>query len=228
MAVAIANRSRWPWARRKVSSSGLYGFIVATTKNGRGSGWRFLATETKRSSIASNSAAWSFGVARFTSSSTTAFANSGPGSNTCGRSAGLSERISMPMMSDGTRSAGHWMRASWPPMAGASMGARVGAADGAGDDAGERGLADARHVLDQQVAVREEADQRVTRRPLHLDHRPAHGRQEGAPLIAGAHQGQGVQLVDHPYCIGWVMPSGPPPTEGGGAGAAGSGWRRRG
>ena len=102
------------------------------------------------------------------------------------------------MMSDGTRSAVHWMRASWPPMARAMMRASVV-------------LPTPGMFLDQEVAIGEEADERVARRALHLDHRPTHGGEERATLVAGAHQGEGVQLVDHPNCIGWVMPNAVPP-----------------
>ena len=52
------------------------------------------------------------GVARLNSSSTTAFANSGPGMNSSGRSAGFVDSISWPMMPTAVRSSVHWMRES--------------------------------------------------------------------------------------------------------------------
>src|SRR3712207_8374383 len=58
-----------------------------------------------------------------------------------------------------------------------------------------RRLADAGHVLDQEVAVGEQRQERETPRAVDLDHRPADGREQGAALVAGAEQGQGVELV---------------------------------
>jgi hypothetical protein len=80
---------------------------------------------------------------------------------------------------------------------GRALDPRVVAADRAGDDARERRLADAGHVLQQQVTVGQQGDERVAGGPLHLDHRVAGGGEQGPGLVAGPQEGQGVQLVQH-------------------------------
>ena len=100
------------------------------------------------------------GVARLNSSSTTAFANSGPGMNSSGRRPGFVDSISWPI----TPTRGEVLGA---------LDARVVAADRPGDDLRERRLADAGHVLDEQVTGGEQAAQRERRRTVDLDHRVA-------------------------------------------------------
>ena len=64
------------------------GFSVAITKNGAGSGRVTPSTVTCPSAIASSSADCAFGSARLISSTSTMFANTGPGRNSNRRAAG--------------------------------------------------------------------------------------------------------------------------------------------
>ncbi len=57
------------------------GFWVATTMNGRGTGWGRPSTVTVCSSITSSRADWVLGEARLISSASTMLANTGPGLN---------------------------------------------------------------------------------------------------------------------------------------------------
>src|SRR5690606_9733168 len=88
------------------------GFCVASTKNGRGSGIVCPAAVTCRSCIASSSAACVRGGVRLISSARTMFAKIGPFTNRKRRApvAASSSRISVPVMSLGTRSGVNWIR----------------------------------------------------------------------------------------------------------------------
>ena len=84
------------------------GFWVATTKNGSGSGRVCPSAVTCRSSMASSSALWAFGVARLTSSASTSWAKTGPGWK---RKVPWSRsKTDTPRMSAGSRSLVNWMR----------------------------------------------------------------------------------------------------------------------
>ncbi len=65
------------------------------------------------SAIASSSADCVFGIARLISSTSTMFANTGPGRNSKSRSRWL--KIESPVTSVGCRSGVHWMRVEWAP-----------------------------------------------------------------------------------------------------------------
>ena len=114
--------------------------------NGRGSGRSSPSTVTWRSSMASSSADWVLGVARLISS-----AEHDVGEDR--RRAGTRTRCvcwlqtETPVTSDGSRSGVNWMR--WKR-----------AVDRAGERLGQHRLADAGHVLDQQVALAEQGDER--------------------------------------------------------------------
>ena len=111
MPVRIAKRSQEACAISNVPVLSC-GFIVPMQKNGRGSGCRRLPTVTACSSMASSRPDCMRGVARLNSSSTTAFANSGPGMNSSGRRLGFVDSISWPITPAAVRSSVHWMRES--------------------------------------------------------------------------------------------------------------------
>ena len=103
------------------------------------------STVTWRSSIASSSADCVFGDARLISSASTTCANTPPGRNS--NSFVPRFHTETPSTSDGSRSGVNWMRLR-------------GRGDRARDRLGERRLADAGHVLDEEVAFGEQADER--------------------------------------------------------------------
>src|SRR5262249_56367733 len=76
----IVNRSSCASGNGYVPSYSI-GFCVAMTMNGGSSGYVTPSTDTCRSSMHSSSAACVFGDARFTSSTSRRFANTGPGRN---------------------------------------------------------------------------------------------------------------------------------------------------
>ena len=114
------------------------------------------STVTWRSSIASSSADCVFGDARLISSASTTLAKTPPGRNS--NSSAVRFHTDTPVTSDGRRSGVNWMRWQVPPI-------------DAGDRLGQRRLADAGDVLDEEVALGEEAHEReVHLVALALDH----------------------------------------------------------
>ena len=103
------------------------------------------STVTWPSAIASSRAAWVFGDARLISSATRMLVNTGPGRNSK-RSTDRFHTLT-PTTSDGSRSGVNCRR----PYVGV---------DRRGERLGEGGLADAGHVLDEEVALGEQADER--------------------------------------------------------------------
>src|SRR4051812_7929631 len=77
--------------------------------NGRASSCVCTSTVTCRSCIHSSRPDWVFGLARLISSTSTTFANTGPGRNSKRASRWLKTLV--PTTSAGSRSAVHWMRA---------------------------------------------------------------------------------------------------------------------
>ncbi len=124
------------------------GFWVASTKNGGSSGKRWRATVTWCSCIASSRLDWVFGVARLISSARTRLAKIGPGWNRKTRWPSSSMRMFVPVMSAGIRSGVNWIRLN-------------DAVDDVGDGPHEHRLAEAGHALEQDVAVGEEAGERL-------------------------------------------------------------------
>ena len=125
---------------------GALGFCVAITKNGSGRSRVTPSAVTWRSSIASSSADCVLGVARLISSASSTCVKTGPGWNT--KPFFSRSKIEMPTTSAGSRSLVNCTRLKRRPS----------------DDrqrVRQRGLADARHVLDQQVAAGQQADQRL-------------------------------------------------------------------
>ena len=126
------------------------------TMNGVGSLYVCASTVTWRSSIASSSADCVFGDARLISSASTTLANT-------------AARPELEVVA-GTvpdRRAGHVRRQE----VGRELDAPPRAADRLGDGLGERRLADAGHVLDQEVTLGEQTHEReVDRAPLALEH----------------------------------------------------------
>jgi len=84
------------------------GFCVAMTMKGCGRGKGEPSIETCMSLIASRSALWVLGVARFISSARTMFEKIGPSRNSNRPSFGL--KVETPRMSEGRRSFVNWMR----------------------------------------------------------------------------------------------------------------------
>ena len=121
------------------------GFCVAMTKNGSGSGMVCPSSETCPSFIASSSADCVRGLARLISSARRTFAKIGPWRRT---------NSPVPLVVDAD--AEHVAR----QQVARELDAPQLAADGLGEGARERGLADAGDVLDEQVAAREERDER--------------------------------------------------------------------
>src|SRR3954462_10237070 len=100
-----------------------------------------------------------FGDARLPSSTTTMFAKIGPRRNSKRCSRWLYTLV--PTMSAGRRSAVHWMRGDWRAarrQVGRALDAGELAVDAARERPGEGRLADARVVLDEDVALREQRD----------------------------------------------------------------------
>ena len=79
----------------------------------RGAGRVIPSTVTWCSAIASSSADWVFGIARLISSTSTTFANSGPGWNTNARCSW--SKTESPVASVGCRSGVHWIRENSMP-----------------------------------------------------------------------------------------------------------------
>src|SRR6185503_9820235 len=118
------------------------GFCVAMTKKGVGSLRVSPSAVTWCSSIASSSADWVLGVARFTSSARITCAKIGPGWKL---KAPLSRPYTeTPMISAGSMSLVNWMRWNCRPS----------------ERVRKRGLAHAGQVFDQQVAARQQAGKR--------------------------------------------------------------------
>ena len=93
----------------------------------------------------SSIAAWVLGLARLISSPTTTLAKIPPGRNSNWRVSWLNTET--PVTSEGSRSGVNWIR-------------RTGAVDRARERLAEHRLADAGHVLDQQVTAGEQHHQR--------------------------------------------------------------------
>ena len=121
------------------------GFCVAMTKNGSGSGMVCPSSETWPSFIASSSADWVRGLARLISSARSMFAKIGPWRRT---------NSPVPLVVDA-----HAEDVARQEVARELDAAQL-AADRLGEGAREGGLADARDVLDEQVAAGEERDER--------------------------------------------------------------------
>ena len=118
------------------------GFWVATSMNGSGSGCVVPSIETVASSAASSSADCVRGFVRFSSSNTTTLANTGPGRNR-----------SRKRVVVGHHRAGHVARKE----VGGALDPMERPADRGRHHLRQQRLADARDVLDQQVAARQEA-----------------------------------------------------------------------
>ena len=115
-----------------------------------------VSTVTWRSSIASSSADCVFGDGRLISSASTTFANTPPGRNS--NSSVPRFHTETPTTSEGRRSGVNWIRCHVPAI-------------DARDRLGQRGLADAGHVLDEEVALGEQAHEREAHLvALALDH----------------------------------------------------------
>ena len=142
------------------------------TMNGGGSGCVSPSTVTWRSSIASSSADCVFGDARLISSASTTLANTAPGRNS--KSLRVRSQTETPVTSDGSRSGVNWMRRHVPPIERAMR-------------LGERRLADAGHVLDEEVALGEQADEReVDGAPLAAEHRLDLARRARRKVLEGS------------------------------------------
>ena len=113
--------------------------------NGLGSRWVVLSTVTWRSSMASSRADWVFGEARLISSPRTTLAKMPPG-----------RKVKDSRLAVVHGDAGHVGR----QQVGRELDPVPFDVDGAGQRLGQTGLADAGHVLDQQVALGDQADQR--------------------------------------------------------------------
>ncbi len=87
------------------------GFWVAMTMNGRASGWVTPSTVTCTSCMHSSRADWVFGDARLISSTSTRFANTGPGLNSNSFPPWRLNTLT-PVTSDGSRSGVAWTRAN--------------------------------------------------------------------------------------------------------------------
>ncbi len=83
------------------------------TRNGSSRRRVSPSTVTCCSAMASSSADWVFGIARLISSTSTMFANTGPGRNSKSRSRWL--KMERPVTSVGWRSGVHWMREDCAP-----------------------------------------------------------------------------------------------------------------
>ena len=127
------------------------GFWVATTMNGASRWYVVPSTVTCRSSMHSSSADWVLGEARLISSPTTMLAKTPPGRNSNSRVSWLNTET--PVTSLGSRSGVNWIR-------------RTVQSIDAGERLAQHRLADAGDVLDEQVALGEQHDQRdPDRRP---------------------------------------------------------------
>ena len=124
------------------------GFCVASTKNGGSSWCRSRATETCCSCIASSSADCVLGVARLISSASSRLAKTGPGWN---RNCALAVLLDEDVGADDVGR--HQVRRE--------LDAVERAVDDVRDGSHEHRLAQARHALEQRVAVGDEADQRL-------------------------------------------------------------------
>ena len=118
------------------------GFCVARTRNGGSSACVVPSIETCRSCIASSSAAWVFGGARLISSARRTFAKTGPGRN--------------------SKVASRWFQIDEPgdvrgEQVGRELHAREAEARDRGERAGGQRLREPGHVLEQHVAVGEQA-----------------------------------------------------------------------
>ncbi len=133
------------------------GFCVAMTTNGRASSCVCLSTVTWRSCMHSSRPDWVLGDARFTSSTSTTFANTGPGRNSKRFSRWL--KTFVPTTSAGRRSAVHWTRAYSASTERASARARAV-------------LPTPGMVLDQHVALGDQRDHQVPERLLGSLDRP--------------------------------------------------------
>ena len=113
--------------------------------NGSGSGWVWLSTLTLPSLMASSKALCVFGVVRLISSARTTLANIGPGRNSKVWSGLVENRHAQDV-------------------GGEQVAGELDAAEGAVEHARERmrqgGFSHPRHILDQEVALAREADQR--------------------------------------------------------------------
>ena len=121
------------------------GFCVAMTKNGSGSGMVCPSSETCPSFIASSSADCVRGLARLISSARSTLAKMGPWRRTNSPRALVVDADAEDVARQEVARELH---------------APQLAADGLGERARERRLADARDVLDEQVAARQERDER--------------------------------------------------------------------
>ncbi len=121
------------------------GFWVAMTMNGFSSMYVVLSTVTWRSSMASSSADCVLGEARLISSPTTMLAKTPPGRNSNSRVSWL--KTETPVTSEGSRSGVNWMRRTVESMLRARALAQLG-------------LADAGDVLDEEVTLRQQHDER--------------------------------------------------------------------
>ena len=139
--------------------------------NGPGSGWVTPSAVTWRSCIASSSAACVLAGARLTSSARTRLAKTGPGRNTTSRPRGSS--TTAPVMSAGSRSGVNCTRANDQP------------GDG-GQRAGDQRLGHAGQVVEQDVAVGQEAEQHELEHGALADDGPLQLVEHGAARSAVA------------------------------------------
>ena len=146
------------------------------TKNGSGSLRVSPSCDTCRSSIASSSALCVLGGARLISSASTTALKIGPGVE--------AEHLRRAVED---RHAEHVRRQE----VARELDARVAQAERGRERVGEGRLADARDVLDQQVAAREEARERELDRAFLADDDARELRERGGEPRRGGHAGRG-------------------------------------
>ena len=155
MAIRNRNRSSWLSGSRYVPSWST-GFCVAITMNGASSRRLTPSAVIWRSSIASSSADWVFGEARLISSASTMLAKSGPGFE--------AERLGGALVDADADEVGR-------QQIGRELDPLPAAVDRGRQRLGQAGLADAGHVLDEEVPFGEQAHHRqLDRVDLAVEH----------------------------------------------------------
>ena len=171
-------RSSWAWGSAYVPSNSI-GFWVAITRNGRASSCVEPSTVTRRSCMHSSSPDWVLGEARLISSTSTMFANTGPGTEL---EASVALDVDVRADEVGREHVG------------GALHARAVSVDRRGERPRERRLAHARVVLDQHVASGQQRDQhrahRLGRDPHGARHVGRHPRPQCGDVCRPA-------LADH-------------------------------
>ena len=146
--IRTAKRSSWASGSGYVPSYST-GFWVAMTRNGRSSTCVAPSTVTCVSCIASRSEDWVFGEARLISSTRRTLAKTGPGPEAEGAALAVEDVDPRDVRRE---------------QVGCELHPVEGQVERAGDRLREHGLADAGHVFDEHVALREEAEERQPQR----------------------------------------------------------------